>query len=109
MKTNMKLVIVALFNENILSDVLLALTSAFGSRVTILDAVAGTENLASVLPIFADFGGGHSRYCKLLFCPADSDNPIEELQAQLKLGRIPIQPEDWEVYVVPLDQIQLPE
>ncbi|HIE11283.1 MAG TPA: hypothetical protein EYP62_06675, partial [Kiritimatiellae bacterium] len=56
----MKLLIVVLFNENLLSDVLLALTSAFGSRVTVLDAVTGTENLASLLPIFADFGGGHS-------------------------------------------------
>lgn len=104
----MKLLIVVLFNENLLSDVLLALTSAFGSRVTVLDAVTGTENLASLLPIFADFGGGHSRYCKLLLCPADSDNPIQDLRAQLALGRIPVGPEDWEVYVLPLDQVQLP-
>jgi len=106
----MKLLIVSLFNENLLSDVVLALTSAFGSRVTILDAVAGTENLAGVFPIFADFGrGGHSRYCKVILCAADSDTPLQDLQDQFRVGQIQIPPEEMEVYVLPLEQALAPD
>lgn len=105
----MKMVMIVLFNEHHLSDVLLALTSAFGSRVTIMDALSGTENLLGALPIFADFGGRHSRFCKILLCLTDSENPLNALHEQMRLGGLSIDPDDLEIYVLPVEQAFISE
>ncbi len=106
----MKLVVVALYDENYLSDTLLAMTSSFGGRITIIDAVSGREDLSSVMPIFSDFGGGRSRFCKLLLCAADVDKPVRELMKSFELGGIDFAgSRAGEVYAISLEDAVLIE
>lgn len=76
-RTGMHLVVVVLFDESCIGDVILGLTSISGGHVTMLDAVSGAENLSHVIPMFAEFSGrGGHRYCKVMFTCVQDDDPV---------------------------------
>ena len=70
-KKDMHLMIVALFDDSYLDNIILGLTSLSGSQVTMVDAVSGTQNLSQAIPMFAEFvgmgGRDFARFCWRVF------------------------------------------
>jgi len=93
----MNLVIVYLFNEDHLTDVLLAMAEVFENRVIVLDGIAGSEQLASSIPIFSDFSssaGGGTSFCKVIHTVTSFDDAIVRLESVLKEAGIDFRAEE---------------
>ena len=106
MKTGMHLVVVVLFDDSALGDIILGLTSISGGFVTMIDGVSGTENLSQAIPMFAEFADmGGRRFCKVLFTCISKPNPVDNLLEILSEGGIDFAQSGYgEIYDVPLDQ-----
>ena len=79
-KKDTHLLIVVLFDEAYLEEISLGLTSVSGGRVTMVDAVSGTENLSQAIPMFAEFFGLKGKQiCKILFTEVPFQNPAKRL------------------------------
>ena len=105
-KTNMSLLVVALFDDSYLDDVILGLTSVSGTTVTMVDAVSGTQNLSQAIPMFAEFVGmGGKRFCKVLFTCVSESKPATRLLEVLKEGGLEFADLDiGEIYTIPLSE-----
>ena len=79
-KKNLNLLIVVLFDESYLDEILLGVTSISGGRVITVDAVSGAENISQVIPIFAELVGlGGKKICKIIFSAVTVENPASRL------------------------------
>lgn len=77
-KKDVRLLCVTVIDERYLDDVLLAMTSISGGRVTMLDAFSGYDNLSQSIPIFGEFVGMGSRtYGKVLITLTQETEPVE--------------------------------
>ena len=105
-KKNMHLMIVALFDDSYLDNIILGLTSLSGSQVTMLDAVSGTQNLSQAIPMFAEFVGMRGkRFCKVLLTCVSEPNPATRLLEGLKEGGLDfVELGIGEIYAVPLTE-----
>ncbi len=107
----MNLLVVSLFDDSCIEDVILGMTTVSGGHVTMMDAVSGTQNLSQVIPMFAEFVGmGGKRFCKVLVTCVDDPEPVDELLDALQGGGIDfIGDALGEIYVMPLSQAVLTE
>ena len=105
-KTGMSLLVVVLFDGSYLEDIILGLTSISGGRVTMVDALSGSENLSQAIPLFAEFTGmGGRQFCKILFTCAPEPNTAESLLEILQEGGIDFTGSALgEIYEIPLGQ-----
>jgi len=103
-KKDMYLMIVALFDDSYLDDVILGLTSISGARVTMLEAVSGTQNLSQAIPMFAEFVGMEGkRFCKVLLAGVQEANPASRLLEELQEGGLDfVELGIGEIYAIPL-------
>ena len=103
-KKDMYLLVVVLFDDTYMEDVILGLTSVSGSQVTMLDAVSGTQNLSQAIPMFAEFVGMRGkRFCKMLLTCVSEQNPAARLLENLKEGGLDFAEKDiGEIYTIPL-------
>lgn len=105
-KTDMSLLMVVLFDGSYLEDIILGLTSISGGRVTMIDALSGSENLSQAIPLFAEFTGmGGRQFCKIVFTCAPERNSAERLLEILEEGGIDFTGSSLgEIYEIPLGQ-----
>ena len=83
-KTDIYLLMVALFDDSYLNEILLGLTSISMGQVTLIDAVSGTENLSQSIPMFAEFAGMRGKkFCKILFSAVSEEKPASRLINEL--------------------------
>jgi len=105
-KKDMSLLVVVLFDGSYLEDIILGLTSISGGRVTMVDAVSGSENLSQAIPLFAEFSGmGGRQFCKIVFTCSPERNSAERLLQILEEGGIDFTGSALgEIYEIPLGQ-----
>lgn len=105
-KPGMHLVMVVLFDSSFLEEIILGLTSISGNRVTMIDGVSGSENLAQSIPMFAEFANmGGRRFCKILFTCVTIPDPVGSLLDALQSGGIDFAGKALgEIYDIPLGQ-----
>ena len=103
-KKNMHLLVVALFDDSYLDDIILGLTSLSGSQVTMVDAVSGTQNLSRAIPMFAEFVGMKGkRFCKILLACVSEPDPAGSLLEELMGGGLDfVELGIGEIYAIPL-------
>ncbi|MBN1294483.1 MAG: hypothetical protein JXB48_21780 [Candidatus Latescibacteria bacterium] len=103
-KQNMHLLILVLFDNALLDDIILGLTSISGGRVTMVDGVSGTANLSEAIPMFAEFlNMGGRQFCKVLCTCVEDTNPIKHLLDILNTAGIDFQENiSGEIYDIPL-------
>jgi hypothetical protein len=82
----MNLVMVYLYNEDHLTDLVLAIAQVFENRAVVTDAMAESDQLAANIPIFADFSSasGGRTYCKVIHTITQVAEPIPPLVAALQ-------------------------
>ena len=79
-RTDTYLLMVALFDDLYLNEILLGLTSISLGQVILVDAVSGTENLSQNIPMFAEFAGMRGKkFCKILFSTVSGEKPASRL------------------------------
>lgn len=105
-RKDMHLLVVALFDDSYLEDVILGLTSISGAQVTIVDAISGTQNLSHAIPMFAEFVGmGGKRFCKILMTCVSEPNSVERLLEGLSEGGLEFDKLDiGAIYTIPLSE-----
>ena len=103
-KTDMQLLVVALYDEAFIDDVILGLTSVSGAQVTVIDAVTGSQNLSGYIPMFAEIIGVTTRrYCKILLTCVKDDSPAARFVEALQEAGIDFSGDSLgEVYAIPL-------
>lgn len=65
----MYFLIVYLFEDSYLTDVLLAMTQVLENRLIVQDGATNEEHLSRALPVFSDFGSalsGRQKFCKII-------------------------------------------
>jgi len=83
----MNLVLVYLYNEEHLTDLLLAIAEVFENRAVVTDAIAESDQLAADLPIFSDFAsvsGSGRTFCKVIHTLTSVEEPIPRLLKSLQ-------------------------
>jgi len=88
------LVIIQLYEERYLEDVLLALTANGLSDAVILDAMSVGEKLASEVPIFAGFRAGlvkNKMYRKIIMCTSPSRERVANFVRSLTESGVKLQ------------------
>lgn len=105
-KKDMHLLVVALFDDTYLEDIILGLTSISGAQVTMMDAVSGTRNLSQAIPMFAEFVGMQGkRFCKILIVCLSTSNPASCLLEVLMEGGLDfVKLGIGEIYSIPLPE-----
>ena len=79
-RKNLYLLIVVLFDESYLDEILLGVESISVGNVITVDAVSGAENISQSIPMFAELIGlGGRRLCKILFSAVTVGNPASRL------------------------------
>jgi hypothetical protein len=102
----MHLLIVVLFEESYVDNLVLSLTSIGGGQVTVLDGVSGTRNLSEAIPFFAEFlGMGSRKICKVLLTAVSQREPVTHLLEVLEEADIPfVEKSLGEIYAIPLSE-----
>ncbi|MHB9029725.1 MAG: hypothetical protein ACYC9O_13240 [Candidatus Latescibacterota bacterium] len=105
-RRDMHLLIVALFEESYVDNLVLSLTSIGGGHVTIIDGISGTRNLSEAIPFFAEFlGMGSRKICKVLLTAVSQRDPVVHLLEVLEEADIPFAEKGLgEVYAIPLSE-----
>ena len=103
-RQNMHLLIVVLFDNTLLDDIILGMTGISGGRVTMIDGVSGSENLSQAIPMFAEFVNmGGRQFCKVLCTCVEDSSPIKHLLEILNTAGIDFQENiSGEIYDIPL-------
>ena len=79
-KKDLYLLVVVLFDDSYLDEILLGIESISGGMVITVDGVAGIENISHAIPIFAELVGMSGRkICKILFSAVTVENPASRL------------------------------
>jgi hypothetical protein len=102
----MHLLIVSLFEESYVDNMVLSLTSIGGGQVTIIDGVSGTRNLSEAIPFFAEFlGMGSKKICKILLTAISHREPVAHLLEVLAEADIPfVEKNLGEIYAISLSE-----
>ena len=108
-KMDMNLLIVVLFDDTYLDDVILGIMSVSGGKITIIDALSGTENLTQAIPMFAKFAGiGGKQFCKVLISAVSGGAPAHDFIEGLKLSGLDFVGSSMgEIYVMKLSEAVL--
>lgn len=83
----MFMIIVHLFEDTSLTEVVLAMTQLFEHKLVIQDASTSEEHLSTSMSIFADFGSslsGKQKFCKIISTITKHEKPLEKFLAALK-------------------------
>ncbi|RJP55898.1 MAG: hypothetical protein C4541_13395 [Candidatus Auribacter fodinae] len=109
----MFLIIVNLFEDTHLTEVVLAMTHLFEHKLVIQDASTNEEHLSASLSIFADFGSslsGRQKFCKTISTVTKHEKPIQKFLAALKEADIDFETEKLgNVCVVPVSDYLIAE
>jgi len=103
-KKDVRLLCVTVINERYLDDVLLAMTSISGGRITMMETFSGYDNLSQSIPMFGEFLGMGSRtYGKVLMTCTQEPEPVEHFIELLTAAGVDFVKEQiGEVYDIPL-------
>ncbi|MCE5251554.1 hypothetical protein LLG96_15195 [bacterium] len=105
-KTGMHLLVVVLFDDSSLEDIILGMTSISGGPITMIDGVSGSANLSQAIPMFAEFANmGGRRFSKILITCVAKPDTVESLIEALDEGGIDFAGSEMgEIYDIPLGQ-----
>ena len=107
----MNLVIIHLFEEKYLDEVLLAMAEVFEHPGIVTDAIAGVDQLAVGIPIFSDFSSAaasRGTFCKVIHTITKTKDPIVRLQDALLEGGIDFKKERLgSIFVLPVSDALL--
>lgn len=105
-RRDMQLLVVVLFDESSVENILLSLTAIGGCHVTILDGVSGTRNLSESIPFFTEFLGITERkISKVLISAVSTQTPAAHLLGVLEEANIHFVKENLgEIFSIPLGE-----
>lgn len=75
----MQILMVFLFDETYLTEVLLAMTQVCENKLVIQEGVTNEEHLSAALSVFAEFGSalsGRQKFCKIITTLTDRKDPV---------------------------------
>jgi hypothetical protein len=76
-RNDITLLVVALYDDSRLDDILLGITGVTGARVTILEGLSSAENISQNIPMFAHLiGMTGKKGCKVLLSATTVENPV---------------------------------